>query len=107
LPPIVEEEHRAQDPIATGPQILTPIRFQSLIPSGVGAASTAEASSSSSTTLIRPSGVGWTIGGHLARFDGDLLGNPFQALVNLIPHESLSMKRNVSTRGMAKQMVFF
>jgi hypothetical protein len=41
-----------------------------------------------STTLIKPFGADWTVGRHLARFGGDFLGNPFQALVDLIPHDS-------------------
>ena len=66
-----------------------------------------EASSSCNTSLIRPSGVDWTVGGKLAKFGGDLKGNPFQALVDLIPHEDLKMKHDISAQGIAEQMVYF
>jgi hypothetical protein len=65
LSPVVEEEHMIQDPTPKGARFLTPIKSQILtttksqtpIPPGVEAAPNTEASSSSSTTLIKPSGV--------------------------------------------------
>ena len=34
-------------------------------------------------------------------------GNPFKAVVDLIDHEKLQMKCDISARGMAKEMLSF
>jgi hypothetical protein len=61
-----------------------------------------EASSSCSTSLIRPSGVDWIVGGKLAKLGGNLNGNPFQALVDSIPHEDLKMEHDILAQGMVE-----
>ena len=99
--------HKSQDLTPTEAQILTPGKSQILTPPSVGPTLEAEASSSTSTTLIKPVGADWTVRWHLAQFYNDLLGNPFQALLDLIPHGNLSMMRDVSAWGMAEQMLFF
>jgi hypothetical protein len=43
--------------------------------------------------------------GKLAKLGGDLKGNPFKAVVDLVDHEKLKMKRDVSARGMAEEML--
>ena len=47
------------------------------------------------------------IGGKLAKLGRDLKGNPFKAVVDLIDHEKLQMKRDISARGMAEEMLSF
>jgi hypothetical protein len=41
----------------------------------------------------------------LAKLEGDLKGNPFKAVVDLVDHEKLQMKRDVSARGMVEEML--
>jgi hypothetical protein len=43
----------------------------------------------------------------LAKLGGDLKGNPFKAVLDLIDHDKLQMKRDVSARGMAEEMLTF
>jgi hypothetical protein len=56
-----------------------------------------EAFDSESTIEIQPEGVNWTFEGRLAKLRGNLKGNPFKAMVDLVDHEKLQLKkRNVS-----------
>jgi hypothetical protein len=42
----------------------------------------------------------------LAKIEGDLKGNPFKAVVDLVDQETLQLKNHdVSARGMAKEML--
>jgi hypothetical protein len=42
----------------------------------------------------------------LAKIGGDLKGNPFKDMVNLVDHEKLQLKKlDVSARGMAEEML--
>ena len=52
-------------------------------------------------------GANWTVGGKLARLGCDLKGNPFKAMVDLIPHKGLNMKHDISTRGITESMLHF
>jgi hypothetical protein len=52
--------------------------------------------------VVKPLRANWTIGGKLAKLGGDLKGNPFQAVVDLIPYEKLQMEHDISTQGMAE-----
>jgi hypothetical protein len=56
---------------------------------------------------VQPEGANWMVRGKLARLGGDLKGNPFKSVVDLIPHEDMKMKRDVSARGMAESMLHF
>ena len=60
---------------------------------------------SESSTEIQPEGANWKVGGKLAKLGGDLKGNPFKAVLDLIDHDKLQMKRDVSARGMAEEML--
>jgi hypothetical protein len=62
--------------------------------------------SSKSTAEVQPEGANWTFRGRLAKIEGDLKGNPFKAVVDLVDHEKLQLKnRDVSARGMAEEML--
>jgi hypothetical protein len=62
--------------------------------------------SSESTTEVWPKGADWSFRGKLAKIGGDLRGNPFKAVVDLVDHENLYLKnRDVSARGMAEEML--
>jgi hypothetical protein len=59
-----------------------------------------------STVKIQPEGANWTFRGRLAKLGGDLKGNPLKAMVDLVDHENLQLKkRDVSTRGMVEEML--
>jgi hypothetical protein len=59
-----------------------------------------------STVKIQPEGANWTFRGRLAGLGGDLKGNPFKAVMDLVDHENLHLKgRDVSARGMAEEML--
>ena len=64
-----------------------------------------EASESESSEEIQPKGANWKIGGKLAKLDGDLKGNPFKAVLDLIDHDKLQMKRDIFARGMVEEML--
>ena len=99
--------------VGTTSRTSTPRRPQSLIPADVDRVSRsrllnfAEASNSKSTLVVKPSRVDWTVGGKLAKLKGDFKGNPFQVLLDLIPHEKLKMEHNIPAQGMAEQMMYF
>jgi hypothetical protein len=65
-----------------------------------------EASDSKSTVEIQPEGANWTFEGRLAKLEGDLKGNPFKAVVDLVDHDKLHLKKHdISARGMAEEML--
>ena len=66
-----------------------------------------EALESESSTEIQLEGANWKVGRKLAKLGGDLNGNPFKAVLDLINHDKLQMKRDISTRGMAEEMLTF
>ena len=66
---------------------------------------TFEASESESSAEIQLEWANWKIGGKLAKLGRDLKGNPFKAVLDLIDHDKLQMKRDISARGMAKEML--
>ena len=91
----------------------TPDKTRGLIPSGVDRASrskgprTSEASEDESLDEVHIEGANWSVRGKLARLGGDLKGNLFKAVVELIDHDKLQMKRDVLANGMAEEMLFF
>jgi hypothetical protein len=44
---------------------------------------------SESTVEIQPEGANWTFRGRLAKLRGDLKGNPFKAMVDMVDHKNL------------------
>ena len=51
--------------------------------------------------------MNWTVEGKLAKLGGDLKGNPFKAVVDLIDHDKLQMKRDIFARAMTEEMLTF
>jgi hypothetical protein len=65
-----------------------------------------EAFNSESTVEIQSEGANWTFGGSLVKIRGDLKGNPFKAVVDLVDHEKLQLRDcDISARGMAEEML--
>jgi hypothetical protein len=92
----------------------TPMRPRSLTPKGAergtesrrsNASEASGASSSENTAEIKPEGANWTVGGKLAKLGGDFKGNPFKAVVDLVDHDGLRLKRDITLRGVAKEML--
>jgi hypothetical protein len=66
-----------------------------------------EASEASESTIeIQPESANWAFRGRLARFGGELKGNPVKAVFDLVDHQNLQLKnRDLSARGMAEEML--
>lgn len=60
-----------------------------------------------SDNLVKPSTVDWSVRGFLATFGGSLLGNPFSALIDLVPHDQLTCDRDHSTQDMTEWMIYY
>jgi hypothetical protein len=61
---------------------------------------------SESTVEIQPEGADWAFRGKLAKFGGELKGNPVKAVFDLVDHQNLRLKnRDLSARGMAEEML--
>jgi hypothetical protein len=99
--------------VGASSRVSTPKRPQSPTPVKVDEASGSkrpqafEASEFESLAKIWPEGANWTVGGKLAKLGGDLKGNPFKAVVDLVDHEKLQLKCDISTRGMTEEMLTF
>jgi hypothetical protein len=92
----------------------TPGKPRSPTPEGVGkgaesrrsnASEASGALSSESSAEIKPEGANWTVGGKLAKLGGDFKSNPFKAVVDVIDHEGLRLKRDITLRGVAEEML--
>jgi hypothetical protein len=92
----------------------TPMRPRSPAPEGVkkgtesrrsNASEASGASSSESTIEVKSEGANWTVGGKLAKLGGDFKSNPFKAVVDLVDHEGLRLKRDITLRGVAEEML--
>jgi hypothetical protein len=92
----------------------TPMRPRSPTPKGVekGTESrrsntfeASEASSSESTVEVKPEGANWTVGRKLAKLGGDFKSNPFKAVVDLVDHDGLRLKRDITLCGVAEEML--
>jgi hypothetical protein len=92
----------------------TPTRPRSLIPDGVekgtksrrlNTSEASRASSSEGTVEVKPEGANWTVGGRLAKLGGEFKSNPFKAVVDLVDHDGLQLKRNITLRGVAEEML--
>jgi hypothetical protein len=106
LSPIPETGNSSRAPTPKGPRSPTPAGVEKGIDSRRSQASEAsKASGSKSTAEIQPEGANWTIGGRLAKLGGDFKGNPFKAVVDLVDHEGLQLKRDITLRGVAEEML--
>jgi hypothetical protein len=73
-------------------------------PRGSEASEASEASES--TVEVQPEGANWAFRGRLAKFGGDLKGNPVKAVFDLVDHQNLQLtNRDLSARGMAEEML--
>jgi hypothetical protein len=103
LSPIPEAGNSSKAPTPKRPQSLTPAGIEKEMESRRSKAS--EALSSESTVEIQPEGANWTVGGKLAKLGGDFKGIPFKAVVDLVDHEGLRLKRDITLRGVAEEML--
>jgi hypothetical protein len=69
------------------------------------ASEASEALNSKSTVEIQPERANWIVEGKLAKLGGDFKGNTFKAVVDLVYHEGLRLKRDISIRGVAEEML--
>jgi hypothetical protein len=92
----------------------TPARPRSPTPDGVekgtesrrlNASEASRASSSEDTVEVKPEGANWTVGGRLAKLGGEFKSNPFKAVVDLVDHDGLQLKRDITLRGVAEEML--
>jgi hypothetical protein len=106
LSPILEVGNSSRAP--------TPMRPRSPTPKGVekgtksrrsNAFEASGASSSESTVEIKLEGANWTVGGKLAKLGGNFKSNPFKAVVDLVDHDGLRLKRDITLCGVAEEML--
>jgi hypothetical protein len=92
----------------------TPMRPRSPTPEGVkkgsesrrlNASEASRASSSEGTVEVKPEGANWTVGRRLAKLGGEFKSNPFKAVVDLVDHDGLQLKRDITLRGVAEEML--
>ena len=105
----VEDEERprvlslvAEEEATSWASILATVKRAPVVEASHGGSRQDKTSSSWGDSLVKPSSLEWTIGGPLARFGGELRAKPFQALMELIPQESLRGERDLSAQGMAE-----
>jgi hypothetical protein len=93
-------------PTPTRPRSPTPDRVEKGTESRRSNASEASrASSSESTAEVKPEGANWTVGERLAKLGGEFESNPFKVVVDLVDHDGLQLKRDITLRGVAKEML--
>ena len=106
MSPILEAGASSQAPIPKRPWSSTLAKADRA--SGSKRPRTSEAFEFQSSAKIQLEGANWTVRGKLAKLGGDLKGKlPFKVMVDLIDHKKLQMKRDISTRGMAEEMLSF
>jgi hypothetical protein len=106
LSPIPETGNSSRAPTPKRPRSPTPAGVEKEIDSRRSQASKAsEASGSESTAEIQPEGANWTVGGRFTKLGGDFKGNPFKAEVDLVDHEGLRLKQNITLRGVVEEML--
>jgi hypothetical protein len=71
----------------------------------LNASEASRASSSEDTVEVKPEGANWTVGGRLAKLGGEFKSNPFKAVVDLVDHDGLQLKRDITLRGVAEEML--
>jgi hypothetical protein len=100
LSPIPEVGNSSRAPTPARPRSPTPDESRRL---DVSEAS--RASSSEGTVEVKPEGANWTVGGRLAKLGGEFRSNPFKAVVDLVDHDGLQLKRDITLRGVAEEML--
>jgi hypothetical protein len=106
LSPIPEAGNASRAPNPGKPRSPTPERVGKGAESRRSNASEASgALSSESSAEIKSEGANWTVGGKLAKLGGDFKSNPFKAMVDVVDHEGLRLKRDITLRGVAEEML--
>jgi hypothetical protein len=106
LSPIPEVGNSSRAPTLTRPRSSTPKGVEKEMESRRTNASEASGASSSENTIeIKSEGANWTVRGKLAKLGGDFKGNPFKAVVDLVDHDGLRLKRDITLRGVAEEML--
>jgi hypothetical protein len=100
LSPIPEVGNSSRAPTPARPRSPTPDESRRL-----NASEAFRASSSEGTVEVKPEGANWTVGGRLAKLGGEFKGNPFKAVVDLVDHDGLQLKRDITLRGVAEEML--
>jgi hypothetical protein len=100
LSPIPEVGNSSRAPTPARPRSPTPDESRRL-----NASEASRASSSEGTVEVKPEGANWTVGGRLAKLGGEFKGNPFKAVVDLVDHDGLQLKRDITLRGVAEEML--
>jgi hypothetical protein len=100
LSPIPEVGNSSRAPTPARPRSPTPDESRRL-----NASEASRASSSEGTVEVKPEGANWTVGGRLAKLGGEFKSNPFKAVVDLVDHDGLQLKRDITLRGVAEEML--
>jgi hypothetical protein len=103
LSTIPEAGTSSKAPTPKRPRSPTPVEVEKERASRGSRAS--EASGFESTVEIQPERANWIVEGKLAKLGGDFKGNTFKAVVDLVYHEGLRLKRDISIRGVAEEML--
>jgi hypothetical protein len=106
LSPIPEVGNSSRAPTPAGPRSPTPDGVERGAESRrLNAPEASRASSSEGTVEVKPEGANWTVGGRLAKLGGEFKSNPFKAMVDLVDHDGLQLKRDITLRGVAEEML--
>jgi hypothetical protein len=106
LSPILEVGNSSRAPTPTRPRSPTPEGVEKGTESRrFNASEASRASSSEGTVEVKPEGANWTVGGRLAKLGGEFKSNPFKAVVDLVDHDGLQLKRDITLRGVAEEML--
>jgi hypothetical protein len=106
LSPIPEVGNSSRAPTPARPRSLTPDGVEKKTESRrLNASQASRDSSSEDTVEVKPEGATWTVGGRLAKLGGEFKSNPFKAVVDLVDHDGLQLKRDISLRGVAEEML--
>jgi hypothetical protein len=100
LSPIPEVGNSSRAPTPARPRSPTPDE-----PRRLDVFEASRASSSEGTVEVKPEGANWTVGGRLAKLGGEFRSNPFKAVVDLVDHDGLQLKRDITLRGVAEEML--
>jgi hypothetical protein len=105
LSPILEVGNSSRAPTLARPRSPTPAGVEKGTAKRLNASEASRASSSENTVEVKPERANWTVGGRLAKLGGEFKSNPFKAVVDLVDHDGLQLKRDITLRGVAEEML--